>query len=114
MLAKSLKLRETFWTNTNYNLRTFEQILNLAEMKNLLTLFFCLFTLISFADFQDTFFAKTLRIDYYHSGDFQSEYYSIDEVKIEPYWSGSLKNLVVVCASAVVCHSPKSELYPLE
>lgn len=49
---------------------------------------------LSFAGFEDLFFNQTLRIDYYHSGDFQTEYYSFDEAKIEPYWGGSLINLV--------------------
>jgi len=63
-------------------------------MKKLLILFCSALTLVSYADFDTTFFRKTLRIDYYHSGDFQSEYYSLDEVKIEPYWGGSIKNMV--------------------
>jgi hypothetical protein len=57
-----------------------------------LSLFFI--PLIMSAGFDDTFFMKTLRIDYYHSGDHQSEEYSFDEARIEPYWGGSLTNLV--------------------
>lgn len=47
-----------------------------------------------FADFDDTFLHKTLRIDYYHTGDHEHEFYSMDEVKIEPFWGGSLTNLI--------------------
>jgi len=53
-----------------------------------------LISTLSFGSFEDSFFNKTLRVDYYHSGDYQSEYYSLDEAKIEPYWGGSFKNLV--------------------
>lgn len=63
-------------------------------MKTTLLSIFLLITITVFADFEDTFHNKTLRIDYYHAGDSQSEYYSLDEVKIEPYWGGSKKNLV--------------------
>jgi len=48
----------------------------------------------SFAQFDSLFFNKSLRIDYYHSGDANSEYYSLDEVKVEPYWGGSQVNLI--------------------
>jgi hypothetical protein len=48
----------------------------------------------AFAGFNDWFHNKSLRVDYYHSGDFQTEYYSLDEAKIEPYWGGSFNNLV--------------------
>jgi hypothetical protein len=48
----------------------------------------------SFSQFDSLFFNKSLRIDYYHSGDANSEYYSLDEVKIEPFWGGSQVNLI--------------------
>ncbi len=48
----------------------------------------------TFASFDNWFYHKTLRIDYYHSGDFQTEYYSLDEAKTESYWGGSHINLV--------------------
>lgn len=44
--------------------------------------------------FDDYFENKTLRIDYYHTGDSTSDYYSIDELKEEPYWGGSQVNLI--------------------
>ena len=62
---------------------------------------YLLFTIVSliltvhlFAGFNDHFFNKTLRVDYYHAGDHQSEEYFLDEVKIEPFWGGSLVNLI--------------------
>lgn len=32
---------------------------------------------------------KSLRIDFFHTGNHEYEYYSIDELKAEPYWAGS-------------------------
>jgi hypothetical protein len=52
------------------------------------------FTLQASAQFDSLFFNKSLRIDYFHSGNFDSEFYSLDEVKIEPFWGGSKVNLV--------------------
>src|SRR5665811_1357002 len=48
----------------------------------------------SFASFDDWFINKTLRIDYYHTGNSQSEFYSIDQVKSEPFWGGSHTALI--------------------
>jgi len=48
----------------------------------------------SFASFDEWFTNKTLRIDYYHSGNSQDEFYSIDQVKSEPYWGGSHVTLI--------------------
>lgn len=63
-------------------------------MKKYIVLLLCLVSLLSYAGFEDHFEHKTLRIDYYHTGNSQMEMYSLDEVKIEPYWGGSLVNLV--------------------
>jgi len=43
----------------------------------------------AFASFDQWFVNKTLRIDYYHTGNSKQEMYSIDQVKSEPYWGGS-------------------------
>lgn len=51
-------------------------------------------TLVVKAEYNDWFYPKTLRIDYYHSGDSQSESYSIDELLSEPSWGGSRVNLI--------------------
>ena len=40
-------------------------------------------------NFDDYYFNKTLRIDYYHTGDSANDYYSIDELIEEPYYGGS-------------------------
>jgi len=48
----------------------------------------------SFASFDEWFISKTLRIDYYHTGDNKSELYSIDQVKSEPFWGGSHTTLI--------------------
>ena len=47
----------------------------------------------SFAGNSDYFENKTLRIDYFHSGNDTLEFYSIDELKEESLWGGSLSNL---------------------
>ena len=48
----------------------------------------------SYAAFEDYFLNKTMRIDYFHTGNYEFEYYSIDEVIEEPFWGGSLINLI--------------------
>lgn len=58
--------------------------------------FTCITVLLSitvYAQFDRWFFDKTLRLDYIHSGDHETEYFFLDELKTEPYWAGSLKNL---------------------
>ena len=65
-------------------------------MKNItaISLVLILQNLYCFAGFSDLFVKKTLRIDYIHAGDSINEYYHLDDVKIEPYWGGSLINLI--------------------
>jgi hypothetical protein len=53
-----------------------------------------LLSLISKASFDDWFYPRTLRIDYYHTGDAQHELFSLDEIKSEPFWGGSLDQLI--------------------
>jgi len=38
--------------------------------------------------FNKFYYDKTLRVDYFHTGDSTSDYYSIDELIEEPYWVG--------------------------
>ncbi|MBK8946562.1 MAG: peptidase M64 [Ignavibacteriae bacterium] len=45
-------------------------------------------------NFDEYFFDKQLRLDYFHSGNNQNDYYTFDELIEEPYWSGSKKNLI--------------------
>ena len=44
--------------------------------------------------FDEYFVDKTLRVDYFHTGDKENDSYSIDELIEEPYWGGSKINLV--------------------
>ena len=44
--------------------------------------------------FEDYFLPKTMRLDYYHAGDAQSEHFFVDEVIEEPYWAGNKQYLV--------------------
>ncbi|MCK5839807.1 MAG: peptidase M64 [Bacteroidales bacterium] len=46
------------------------------------------------AQFHEFFENKTLRIDYYHAGDSQTDAYFLDEVRVEPFWGGSYLNLI--------------------
>ncbi|MBE0570716.1 MAG: peptidase M64 [Ignavibacteriaceae bacterium] len=45
-------------------------------------------------NFENYFENKTLRLDYFHSGDKENDYYSFDELIEEPYWGGSKVNLI--------------------
>ncbi|MGE5436461.1 MAG: M64 family metallopeptidase [Syntrophothermus sp.] len=44
--------------------------------------------------FEDYFENKTLRLDYFHTGDKNNDSYSIDEMKEEPFYGGSKVNLL--------------------
>jgi len=61
-------------------------------------LFFFLLLFISIAysqiNFDDYFENKTLRLDYFHSGDKENDNYTFDELIEEPYWGGSRVNLI--------------------
>ncbi|MCH8838232.1 MAG: peptidase M64, partial [Candidatus Marinimicrobia bacterium] len=46
------------------------------------------------AAFDDTFTGRTLRLDYYHSGTFDEEHVSLDQVRLEGPWPGSRVQLV--------------------
>jgi len=48
----------------------------------------------AFASFDDWFINKSLRIDYYHTGNSKQEIYSIGQLKSEPYWGGSHTSLI--------------------
>lgn len=45
-------------------------------------------------NFDDYFIEKTLRLDYFHTGDKDNDSYSVDELIAEPYWGGSKTNLI--------------------
>lgn len=63
-------------------------------MKTFLWIFVFASLLFPQLKFEDHFLDKTLRIDYFHTGNFENEYYSIDELIEEPFWGGSKINLV--------------------
>jgi hypothetical protein len=63
-------------------------------MKLFITILFFNSFLFPQIKFEDYFLDKTLRFDYFHTGDFETEYYSIDELIEEPFWGGSKVNLV--------------------
>ena len=64
-------------------------------MLKLISLIFILnLTVFPQINFDDYFINKTLRIDYYHTGDSASDSYSIDELIEEPYYGGSRINLI--------------------
>ena len=46
------------------------------------------------AAFDDTFTGRTLRLDYYHSGTFDEEHVSLDQVRLEGPWPGSRVQLL--------------------
>lgn len=46
------------------------------------------------AQFDKFFLNKTLRFDYFHCGDSKTESFFFDELREEPYWGGSHKNLI--------------------
>lgn len=63
-------------------------------MRNLLFLLLTAFSLTASAQFSQTFYNKTLRIDYMHTGNATTDAYALDELIEEPYWGGSKTNLV--------------------
>lgn len=61
--------------------------------------YFLLFTILPIVSFPQItfdqyFLNKTLRLDYYHTGNDTIDSYSIDELIEEPYWGGSIVNLL--------------------
>jgi hypothetical protein len=57
---------------------------------------FLLFISVAYSqfNFDDYFEDKTLRLDYFHTGDSENDFYSIDELIEEPFWGGSKVNLI--------------------
>jgi hypothetical protein len=62
--------------------------------KRILPFLLLIISIHSFASFDEWFINKTLRVDYYHTGNSKDEFYSLDQVKSEPYWGGSHSTLV--------------------
>lgn len=47
-----------------------------------------------FAAYNDFFLNNSLRIDYFHTGNWKTEMYSIDKLIDEPFWAGTKTNLI--------------------
>ena len=62
-------------------------------MKKILVLLLVFTCFNAGAAFDDYFLNKTLRIDYYHTGNKETDTYSIDALYEEPFWGGSKVNL---------------------
>ncbi len=63
-------------------------------MKKSLLILCVLISTMCFAQFDKYFTNSTMRLDYYHVGDAKNEAVYIDEIIAEPYWGGSLVNLI--------------------
>ena len=55
-------------------------------MKYILLLILLCWNVLCHAAFDDLFLNRTLRIDYIHSGNAKEEYFSLDEILVEPTW----------------------------
>lgn len=62
--------------------------------KKLLLFIIVISSLVAQASFDQYFINKTMRIDYVHAGNHQSEHYYIKQIKKEPFWGGSLNKLI--------------------
>lgn len=63
-------------------------------MRKLIILVFCILSTQSYAQFDQWFSDKSLRMDFYHSGDKHSDFYTFDEFIQEDYWAGSKVNMI--------------------
>ncbi len=63
-------------------------------MKSWFALLLTVVSINVFAQFDNYFIDKTLRMDYYHSGNHDEDFYSFDEIIEEPFWGGSKTNLI--------------------
>lgn len=63
-------------------------------MKTLLVILFALISVSTHADFDRYFAFKTMRFDYFRTGNHETEIISIDGFVEEPYWGGSKTNLI--------------------
>lgn len=64
------------------------------NMKKLLFITCLFFATTATAQFDTYFYNKTLRMDYFHCGDYNSEQFFFDELLEEPYWGGSKTQLI--------------------
>jgi hypothetical protein len=86
-----------FLADTNLNLKVLFSSLNQKQsimIKHFLLIALTFGCIAASAQFDLHFHDRTLRIDYVHGGNSDTEYYFIDELLDEPYWGGSKVNLV--------------------
>ena len=63
-------------------------------MKSWFAFILTVISITAFAQFDAYFIDKTLRMDYYHSGNHDEDFYSFDEIIDEPFWGGSKTKLI--------------------
>jgi hypothetical protein len=63
-------------------------------MKTFFSVLLTVIAINTYAQFNRFFEDKTLRLDYYHTGNKDSDYYSVDQLISEPIWGGSKVNLI--------------------
>jgi len=63
-------------------------------MRIIFIIFLLSSSIISQVKFDEFFYDKTLRMDYYHTGNNEEDSYSFDELIEEPFWGGSKVNLI--------------------
>ena len=66
----------------------------MRKKKIVLLAFLIIFSSACFAQFNKYFHNRTMRIDYFHAGDHETESYFYDETLSEPFWGGSVTNLI--------------------
>jgi len=63
-------------------------------MRTITLAILCLITVNAYSGFDDYFAFKSLRLDYFRTGNHETEIVSIDELIEEPFWGGSKTNLI--------------------
>lgn len=63
-------------------------------MKRILLVLLVFLSISSFAQFDSIFANKSLRLDYFHTGNHENDIYSFDELFEEAFWGGSKVNLI--------------------
>lgn len=63
-------------------------------MRTITLAILCLITVNVYSGFADYFAFKSLRLDYFRTGNHETEIVSIDELIEEPFWGGSKTNLI--------------------
>lgn len=69
-------------------------MLNGTNMKRIIIFLLLSTTLFAQIKFEKYFLDKSMRLDFYHTGDHENEIISFDELIEEPFWAGSKVNLI--------------------